>query len=89
MKADPKAYEWDWDGACAPGFGKDAHAAYNTFSVGIFQWLPKTGGKGLKRGKVLHRVKGRTHSPKVVFDAAEEIVAWLNHGGELPDGSKQ
>jgi hypothetical protein len=43
----------DFDGACAPG-GKHApkHVTYDTFSVGVFQWLWKSDRKSLKRSAV-------------------------------------
>ncbi len=56
MKSDPKPYEWDFDGACAPSPRQKWTPA--TFSLGIFQWLPKRSGKGLKRGPVQKRVRG-------------------------------
>ena len=71
----PKPYEWDFDGACAPG---NAHGRYETFTLGIFQWIPKASGKGLKRGKVIRRVEGRTDSPDEVFARAQTIVDQMN-----------
>jgi hypothetical protein len=50
MKENPKPYEWDYDGACDPA--KSRSRSMQTFSVGVFQWLPKKSGKGLKRGPV-------------------------------------
>jgi hypothetical protein len=49
-----------------------------TFSLGIFQWLPKAGGKGLKRGKVVQRVKGQTSEPEPAYERARAIVVELN-----------
>lgn len=71
----PEPYEWDFDGACAPGGGWATHL---TFSLGIFQWVPKSGGKGLKRGKVIKRVKGYMSAPDEAFEKARGIVAGLN-----------
>ena len=78
-KPDPKAGEWDFDGSCAPhcaGAGWGSH--YLTFTLGIFQWVPKANGEGLKRGKVIRRVKGYTASPDEAFEKARQIVAELN-----------
>jgi hypothetical protein len=37
----------------------DSKSDANTFSIGIFQWLPKAAAKGLKKSKTL-RVSGYT-----------------------------
>ena len=76
MKLDLKPYVWDFDGSCAPQ--KSQYAGWKTFSLGIFQWVPKSRGKGLKRGKVIRRVKGYTDCPDEAFDRARQIVAGLN-----------
>jgi hypothetical protein len=81
MKSDPQPYEWDFDGACAPGLdGPDPKEAWvnETFSLGIFQWVPKAGGKGLKRSKSFRRVRGPVGSRAEVFAKAERIVADFN-----------
>jgi len=71
-----KAYNWDYDGVYKPG---GSHAFGNVhFSVGIFQWLPKTKGIGLKRGKTIQRVKGLSSNPEEVYEKAEEICKELN-----------
>lgn len=79
--SDPKAYQYDFDGKCAPdrpGYSP----GWTTFSLGIFQWLPKSGGRGLrgelKRGKVIQRVKGLTSDPEAARQKAREIVERLN-----------
>ena len=74
-----KAGEWDFDGSCAPG---GSYAGWQTFSLGIFQWVPKSGGKGLKRSKVTRRVKGYTSQPEEAFAKARTIVAELNAKAE-------
>lgn len=75
---DKKPYEWDYSGACAPGrCGTISGMA--TFSLGIFQWLPKKSGKGLKRGKVKYRLRGQTYNPKEVYDKAENLIKELNN----------
>jgi hypothetical protein len=51
---------------------------WESFSLGIFQWVPKKGGRGVKRGKVIRRVKGRTANPDEAFEKARQIVAGLN-----------
>ncbi len=70
MKENPKAFDWDYDGQCIP----DDNPSWKTFSVGIFQWLPKSGGKGVKRGKVVKRIKGNSYEKEVVFNLARAEV---------------
>lgn len=43
-----------------------------TFSVRIFQWIPKTRGTGLKKSKGLKRFRGYLNSPKIVHDKAKK-----------------
>ncbi len=65
------AYTWDYWGDCDP-----AHSAYGrratTFSVGVFQWLPKANGKGVKKGKVVKRFTGYTGNPEQVYKMAHQ-----------------
>lgn len=70
---EPAPYRWDFDGACAPGV---AHThGMMTFSVGIFQWLPKTSGQGLKRGKVVKRVSGSVFDAQRIYAEARQYIA--------------
>lgn len=64
---------WDFYGSCAPG---NAYYGYITFTLGIFQWLPAR--RGVKRGKVVQRVKGYSSKPKVAYAKAIEIVEGKN-----------
>jgi hypothetical protein len=70
-----RAYQYDFDGNCRPGgsqmFGN------STFSVGIFQWVPKANGKGLKKSAVVKRVRGYVSSPDKVYNKAREICSIL------------
>lgn len=66
----PRVYEWAWAGQCAPG--QTGGRRYETFSVGCFQWLPRSDG-GLKKGKVVERFQGRTDAPDEVYARA---AAW-------------
>ncbi len=54
--ADPIAGNHGFDGSCAPG-GRQPYskATWETFSLGIFQWLPKSGGKGTPRSRDARR----------------------------------
>lgn len=72
---DPKAYQWDFDGACKP---LEENPWNTTFSVGCFQWIPKASGRGLKRGKVAKRFRGSTSYPERVYDQARRWCAQKN-----------
>lgn len=65
---EPRAYLWDYDGACAPG---QTYPARRTFSVGIFQWLPKANGEGLRRSRVVERIYGTIHEANAVYASAK------------------
>lgn len=73
--AEPKAYHWEyersaWDGV--PGATR--------FSVGIYQWLPKASGKGLKKSNTI-RVNGYVAEPQRLYDKADELCERLNREG--------
>lgn len=63
------AYKHDFSGMCAPS--RNGSSMFNTFSVGIFQWLPKASGKGLKKSAVKFRVKGNVSEAKKVYREAK------------------
>lgn len=69
---EPKIGDWDYDGVCNP----EGRANFNnkTFSVGVFQWVEKTSGKGMKRSPVLHRVKGQCSEADEVYKKAEQYI---------------
>jgi hypothetical protein len=73
-----EAGKHEFGGACDPS----SHIYHHnlTFSVGIFQWVPKAGGKGLKRTAVKVRVTGFSSRPEGVYEAARKIVAELDAG---------
>jgi len=73
-----EAFKHGFDGACKPGGA--VFGAYHTFSVGIFQWLPKSGGKGLKRSAVKYRIKGRYDNAEAVYARAREVCAMFDSG---------
>lgn len=64
-------HEWDWDGAEIPSKWINP-PQFETFSVGIFQWVPKVSGRGLKRAKAIKRIRGLTSNPWEVFQKARE-----------------
>lgn len=81
-----KPYEWDWDGEALDWARMDdgqpsivrSYANFETFSVGIFQWVPRKNGKGLKRAKAVSRLTGFINAPDDCFRAAREAVEKLN-----------
>jgi hypothetical protein len=66
----PEAYGWDYDGACLKSAWTMA-----TVSVGIFQWVPRARGKGLKRGKVVKRIRGYRDHEQTIYAEAERWIA--------------
>jgi len=73
-------YQWDFDGACAPretspGVWEQVRPGFDTFSLGIFQWVPTADGKRVKRGKVVYRIKGSMSDPGAAFESARAYVA--------------
>ncbi len=73
-----KAGTHGFSGACEPVPG--AVPALETFSVGIFEWIPRADGKGLKKSPVKVRVSGHSLNPRAVYEAAQKIVAELDAG---------
>ena len=68
----PEPYHWDYEHTPC-----DSNPLYQTFSVPVFQWLPKTSGKGLKKSKTI-RVNGYTADPQRAYDKAAELCQRLN-----------
>jgi hypothetical protein len=71
--SEPAPFQWDFDRvlpADDPGF--------LTFSVGVFQWLPRASGRGLKKSTSI-RVKGYAAEHKLVYHKAAELCRRLNH----------
>lgn len=74
-----EAYKHDYSGSCAPKPRRD-YLAHHTFSVGIFQWLPKSSGKGLKKSAVKFRVKGNVNNAEAVYKMARGFCLIMNNG---------
>ncbi len=51
-----------------------------TFSVGIFELIPRKSRHGLKAGPVKVRVRGRVEDDALVYKKAEEIIWQLDRG---------
>lgn len=75
---EPAAGLHDFDGSCAPEPGRYHWAG--TFSVGVFAYVERAGGKGLKRGHVSVRIKGLSSDPESVYAKAREICEALDAG---------
>jgi len=73
-----EAYKHDYTGRCAPeNYG---NPRFGTFSVGIFQWIPKASGKGLKKSAVKFRVKGSVTEATMVYWTAKNMCARMDNG---------
>lgn len=72
-----EAFKHGYDGNCKPG---KHYSEQQTFSVGIFQWLPKASGKGVKRSAVKYRVRGNIDNADAVFARALEVCTQLDAG---------
>jgi len=67
-----------YSGQCAPGgYGT---CPYHTFSVGIFEWILKSDGKGLKKTSAKVRVKGPVSREVEVYIKAKQICTELDAG---------
>lgn len=79
----PRPFLWTYDRCSAEEM---LTRGYETFSVGIFQWIPKASRKGCKRSNTI-RVQGYTAEPQRVFDKADQLCKRLNHEGIREDDS--
>ena len=70
---------YDYDGACKPGGGGElVYGVQQTFSVGIFKWVKKANGRGLKRSPVVKRIRGYMSDPDDVYLRAQVECDILN-----------
>ena len=69
----------DWSGAWLPD-GR-SNTSNVSFSVGIFKWVPSK--NGLKKSKVIFRVKGFCRDADKVYRLAEDICKKLDNGEVL------
>lgn len=61
---------WDYFGACDP-LNNKTYPGQKTFTLGCFQWVKKSNGRGFKKGKVQHRIKGYVHTPEAAHHQAK------------------
>ena len=66
-----------FSGACVPGSGWPGQ---HTFSVGVYEWVPKASGKGCKKSAVKVRVSGPIDDYDRVYAKAAEITAAIDAG---------
>lgn len=83
---EPALGRYDFDGAgVLPGVPGDwrTFPGQQTFSLGVFRYVERADG-GLKRGKVVRRVKGYfgagDHAPERAFEEAERVCEELEAG---------
>lgn len=60
---------------------KSAWADKTGFSLGVFQWVPRADGRGLKPGPVKVRVKGVFSKAALVYQKARALCVELDNGG--------
>ena len=65
-----------FDGACIPELGR--RSRWDSFSVGVFCWVPTKDGQGVKRGNVQVRVIGSTRDADAVLRKAADVAAALD-----------
>lgn len=64
---------WDWYGSGDPAH--NPRNRFSSFTLGIFQWLPKKSGQGTKRGKAVMRVSGYVARPQSAY---REAQVWID-----------
>lgn len=68
----PRAYQWSYDRSPF-----DESSGFTRLSIGVFQWLPKSSGKGLKKSSTI-RINGFMSEPEKVYAKADELCERLN-----------
>jgi hypothetical protein len=77
---EPKNGRYDFSGSCAPNGNQ--FMSNHTFSLGIFKWILKADGVGLKKSAVVKRIRGRVYDAEDVYRRAQAECDKLN--GETP-----
>lgn len=75
----PQPGQHDFCGACSPSSSSE-YSSQHTFSVGVFEWVPRRSKAGCRKGPVKVRVRGRVQDVELVYAKAREIVAALDRG---------
>lgn len=82
MPGEIYAGKWDFDGGCAPQRGTTGAGSMETFTLGCFQWEKKSRGSGLKRGRIVYRIKGNARIVENVNDAHDHAEAFCRKKNE-------
>lgn len=79
-----KPGEWGFWGRLSPESesAPEQYGPQYEFSVGVFQWAAKAGGKGVKQTSPVYRVKGNWGEPELVRKAATKLCRLLNEGSK-------
>lgn len=85
----PKAYQWDFENKQSTHAIKNGNAFCNTFSVGIYQWIPKSTRKGLKKTGAIIRVVCSSNNPKPGLVRARALCDYMNTLGDVSSQSKK
>lgn len=66
---------WDWYGSLDPAHHQ-GHQWMNTFSIGVFQWIPagKSRPGQTKKGKSVKRFSAPVHAPHEAYEAATKFI---------------
>ena len=75
-----EAYKHDYGRPTQTDIDLKVYMKIQTFSVGIFQWIPTKSRSGLRKSAVKYRVKGKPSNPEEVFARADQVVKNLNAG---------
>jgi len=85
MKKPQEGKHW-YSGECGPG---SDYPIGETFSVGIFKWVKKKSGMGLKKSAVIYRIKGSPSKPDRVYNRAQEVCMYMDIGVWIGPGKSE
>lgn len=84
MEPTPQIGKHGFSGSYMPTAANFSNTNVATFSVGLFKWVAKKGGKGCKSSAILIRVKGYCSQADEVYAKARELCAKLDNGWTPP-----
>lgn len=67
---------WDWYGSLDPAHHRQ-WSGMETFSIGVFQWMPKGPSRPgkTKKGKSVKRFTAPVHAPHEAYEKAAKFIA--------------
>lgn len=70
---------WDYYGSSDPAHTRTGfvRTEFVSFSLGVFQWVPKYDVRKTKRGPIQGRVSGLVEAAETVYEAARKKIADL------------